>query len=71
MIFFLSLDSQRNYSADVIFIHGLLGATFWTWRQCDTQRNKTETVVENENLYLDTSSTMYSTCWPKVSSYFF
>ena len=34
---------------DVIFVHGLLGGVFRTWRQCDSEKN----------------SPNYTKCWPK------
>ncbi|XP_052025185.1 protein SERAC1 isoform X1 [Apodemus sylvaticus] len=44
--------------ADVLFIHGLMGAAFKTWRQHDSQRALTESAVVDED--------RYTTCWPKT-----
>lgn len=52
-----SLSSQP-IKADVLFIHGILGAAFKTWRQKDrvTSEEKDETG----------STESYTECWPKV-----
>lgn len=44
--------------ADILFVHGLLGAAFKTWRQQDVDQplDKKSSEVEEE----------YSQCWPKV-----
>lgn len=49
---------SQPIKADVLFIHGLMGAAFKTWRQQDNDQNLTEKVSEDE--------TKYTTCWPKV-----
>uniref|UniRef100_A0A8D0UYY8 Protein SERAC1 n=1 Tax=Sus scrofa TaxID=9823 RepID=A0A8D0UYY8_PIG len=49
--------SSQPIKADVLFIHGLMGAAFKTWRQQDSERDLTEPVSEDE--------TKYTTCWPK------
>lgn len=51
---------SQPIKADVLFIHGLMGAAFKTWRQHDSQRALTENVVVDED--------RYTTCWPKVRS---
>lgn len=49
---------SQPVKADVLFIHGILGAAFKTWRQKDriTSEEKDET-GSTEN---------YTECWPKV-----
>lgn len=47
---------SQPIKADVLFIHGLMGAAFKTWRQQD--QALTEKVSGDE--------TRYTTCWPKV-----
>ena len=50
-----SLDSQL----DVVFLHGLLGGLFYTWRQIDHDNSRgwgTADLI---------SSPDYSYCWPK------
>lgn len=50
--------SSQPVKADVLFIHGILGAAFKTWRQKDriTSEEKDETGgIDN-----------YTECWPKV-----
>ncbi|KAG8444334.1 hypothetical protein GDO86_009500, partial [Hymenochirus boettgeri] len=42
--------------ADILFIHGLLGAAFKTWRQQDRDEPLKETTAEENN---------YTECWPK------
>lgn len=51
---------SQPIKADVLFIHGLMGAAFKTWRQHDSQRALTESAVVDED--------RYTTCWPKVRS---
>lgn len=51
--------SSQPIKADVLFVHGLLGAAFKTWRQkdCDpTEEEKAAGVSED-----------YTECWPKVN----
>lgn len=49
---------SQPIKADVLFIHGLMGAAFKTWRQQDSDQVLTEKVSGDE--------TRYTTCWPKV-----
>lgn len=44
--------------ADILFVHGLLGAAFKTWRQQDIDRHLDKKASEREE--------DYSQCWPKV-----
>ena len=53
---------SQPIKADVLFIHGILGAAFKTWRQKD--RNVLEEEKEEE------SSDDYTECWPKVKNPF-
>ncbi|XP_059555919.1 protein SERAC1 isoform X1 [Myotis daubentonii] len=48
--------TSQPIKADVLFIHGLMGAAFKTWRQQD--QALTEKVSGDE--------TRYTTCWPKT-----
>ncbi|XP_030105707.1 protein SERAC1 isoform X2 [Mus musculus] len=50
--------TSQPIKADVLFIHGLMGAAFKTWRQHDSQRALTESAVVDED--------RYTTCWPKT-----
>lgn len=44
--------------ADILFVHGLLGAAFKTWRQQDIDRRLDKKASEGQE--------EYSQCWPKV-----
>ncbi|NXL88747.1 SRAC1 protein, partial [Alectura lathami] len=48
--------SRQPIRADVLFVHGLLGAAFKTWRQQDQPLDKKASEAEEE----------YSQCWPKT-----
>nr|KAF6463078.1 serine active site containing 1 [Molossus molossus] len=50
--------TSQPIKADVLFIHGLMGAAFKTWRQQDSDQVLTEKVSGDE--------TRYTTCWPKT-----
>ncbi|XP_076782814.1 protein SERAC1 isoform X1 [Arvicanthis niloticus] len=50
--------TSQPIKADVLFIHGLMGAAFKTWRQHDSQRALNENAVVDED--------RYTTCWPKT-----
>ncbi|CAG5927997.1 unnamed protein product [Menidia menidia] len=58
-VYILHPQSRDNQpiKADVLFIHGILGAAFKTWRQKD--RNALEEEVETD------SKDDYTECWPK------
>lgn len=45
--------------ADVLFIHGLLGAAFKTWRQKDRDLKLEDVSAGDRELYAE--------CWPKVN----
>ncbi|XP_037376487.1 protein SERAC1 isoform X1 [Talpa occidentalis] len=50
--------TSQPIKADVLFIHGLMGAAFKTWRQQDNERTLLEKISEDE--------AKYTTCWPKT-----
>ncbi|KFO32828.1 Protein SERAC1 [Fukomys damarensis] len=50
--------TSQPIKADVLFIHGLMGAAFKTWRQQDTEQVLTGKALEDED--------RYTTCWPKT-----
>ncbi|XP_074846406.1 protein SERAC1 isoform X2 [Carettochelys insculpta] len=50
--------SSQPIKADVLFIHGLLGAAFKTWRQEDIKQPLDEKVFNGDEVY--------SECWPKT-----
>ncbi|XP_074920176.1 protein SERAC1 isoform X4 [Chelonoidis abingdonii] len=50
--------SSQPIKADVLFIHGLLGAAFKTWRQQDINQPLDVKAFEGEEVY--------SECWPKT-----
>lgn len=49
---------SQPIKADILFVHGLLGAAFKTWRQQDVDRRLDKKASEGEE--------DYSQCWPKV-----
>ncbi|XP_077611249.1 protein SERAC1 [Crocuta crocuta] len=50
--------TSQPIKADVLFIHGLMGAAFKTWRQQDNEQVLTEKILEDD--------ARYTTCWPKT-----
>ena len=58
LLFKTLVPLSQPIKADVLFIHGLMGAAFKTWRQHDSQRALTESAVVDED--------RYTTCWPKT-----
>uniref|UniRef100_A0A2K5R768 Protein SERAC1 n=3 Tax=Cebus imitator TaxID=2715852 RepID=A0A2K5R768_CEBIM len=50
--------TSQPIKADVLFIHGLMGAAFKTWRQQDSEQAVIEKPIEDED--------RYTTCWPKT-----
>ncbi|KAF3831227.1 hypothetical protein GH733_000119 [Mirounga leonina] len=50
--------TSQPIKADVLFIHGLMGAAFKTWRQQDSEQVLTDRILEDE--------ARYTTCWPKT-----
>ncbi|XP_030802128.1 protein SERAC1 isoform X3 [Camarhynchus parvulus] len=50
--------SSQPVRADILFIHGLLGAAFKTWRQQDIDRHLDRKASEGEE--------EYTQCWPKT-----
>uniref|UniRef100_A0A7M4G2N2 Protein SERAC1 n=1 Tax=Crocodylus porosus TaxID=8502 RepID=A0A7M4G2N2_CROPO len=50
--------SSQPIKADILFVHGLMGAAFKTWRQQDIDPSLDEKASEGEE--------DYSECWPKT-----
>ncbi|KAG9484010.1 hypothetical protein GDO78_009752 [Eleutherodactylus coqui] len=48
--------TSQLIKADILFVHGLLGAAFKTWRQQDRDQRLDESTAQEEN---------YTECWPK------
>jgi len=51
-------NNLSNWGVDVVFVHGLLGGVFYTWRQQD--RNSSRDMDDNQ-----VSEEDYSYCWPR------
>ncbi|CAH8848334.1 unnamed protein product [Trichobilharzia szidati] len=47
----ISKDINENYDFDIVFVNGMLGSVFYTWRQHDSM--------------LTTDATQYTKCWPR------
>eukprot|EP00095_Tigriopus_kingsejongensis_P002615 snap_masked-scaffold1452_size40707-processed-gene-0.5 protein:Tk02615 transcript:snap_masked-scaffold1452_size40707-processed-gene-0.5-mRNA-1 annotation:"protein serac1" len=53
------LNELSNWGVDIVFIHGLLGGVFYSWRQLDAQNERgwgTPDLISSED---------YSYCWPR------
>ncbi|XP_016018243.1 protein SERAC1 isoform X1 [Rousettus aegyptiacus] len=50
--------TSQPIKADVLFVHGLMGAAFKTWRQQDNDQVLNDQVSEDES--------RYTACWPKT-----
>ncbi|XP_040206885.1 protein SERAC1 isoform X2 [Rana temporaria] len=48
--------TSQPIKADVLFVHGLLGAAFKTWRQQDRDKPMDESISQEDD---------YTECWPK------
>lgn len=57
-MFVLLPPCSQPIKADVLFVHGLMGAAFKTWRQQDNDQVLNDQVSEDES--------RYTACWPKV-----
>lgn len=51
-------ERSQPIKADILFVHGLLGAAFKTWRQKDCDLTEVE---KSAGIHED-----YTECWPKV-----
>ena len=53
--------------ADVVFVHGLLGGAFKTWRQKDTEAKTSKGPIKEEEEEVEVHNDEATECWPKVS----
>lgn len=51
-------NNLSNWGVDVVFLHGLLGGVFYTWRQQDHEDNRGSSSFQ-------VSEDDYSYCWPR------
>ena len=52
--------------ADVVFVHGLLGGAFKTWRQKDTEAKTSKGPIKEEEEEVEVHNDEATECWPKV-----
>ena len=80
-ILFITPFSSSQIHADVVFVHGLLGGPFLTWRQQDppivqrstNHRRVSRHVTSVENQLSEVAAEVearQSKCWPKVNLFF-
>lgn len=66
----LTRDGEDEITGDAIFVHGLLGGAFRTWRQMDPGKDKSEAAPQiqqgkDESILPEATISCYTRCWPK------
>ncbi|XP_033632514.1 protein SERAC1-like isoform X1 [Asterias rubens] len=57
---------RQSLEADVVFVHGLLGGAFKTWRQKDPEAKTSKGPIKEEEEEVEVHNDEATECWPKT-----